>query len=71
MTTLGPKRSIAVPMKGESRAEAKKPTEKAAAVVPRLQPYSSRIGGNRSEKEVRTLTLTPRVTKATATTTQP
>lgn len=45
--------------------------ENAAAVSPRAQLDSSRIGGKSSEKAVRALTLTPMVTKATTTMTQP
>ncbi len=47
------------------------PTEKAPAVSPRSQPNSSRIGGKRSENEVRALTPIPMLTKTTATMIQP
>jgi len=66
-----PKRSIRTPAKGEKNSETIKPIEKIAAVVPRDQPYSSRIGGNSSEKATRTLAPIAMVMKATASTTQP
>ena len=52
-------------------AETRKPIENAAAVTPRSQPNSSRIGAKRSENAVRALTPIAMVTKATAITTQP
>ena len=48
-----------------------KPIEKVAAIVARSQPNSSRIGGKRSEKDVRALTPIAMEMKATATTIQP
>ena len=45
--------------------------ENAAAVTPRSQPKSSSSGGNSSENAVRALTPSAKVTKATATITQP
>ena len=71
ITRPGPNRLIATPRKGANSIEVTKPTEKIAAVSARGQPNSSRIGGNRSEKAVRTLTPTPIVTNATETITQP
>ena len=66
-----PNRSISTPAKGEKNRETRKPVEKIAAVVPRDQPYSSRIAGKRSEKATRTLAPIAMVMKATASTTQP
>ena len=66
-----PKRSIRTPANGEKNSETRKPAEKIAAVVPRDQPYSSRIGGKSSEKATRTLAPMAMVAKATASTTQP
>ena len=51
--------------------DAANPRENAAAVTPRSQPNSSRMGGKKSENEVRALTPTDMVTKAIPTTTQP
>ena len=51
--------------------DAANPIEKAAAVTPRSQPNSSRMGGKKSENEVRALTPIDMVTKAMPITTQP
>jgi hypothetical protein len=51
--------------------ETRKPKEKAPAVTPRLQPNSSRMGGNSRENAVRAFTPMPIVTKVTATMIQP
>jgi hypothetical protein len=71
MTQRGPRRSITAPIHGVKSVDTRKPTEKAPAVRPRSQPNSSRIGGNRSENDVRALTPRAMVTNAMATTTQP
>jgi hypothetical protein len=59
------------PTQGVTKAETKNPNENAPAVIPRSQPNSSRIAGNKSEKTVRALTPIAIVTNATATSTQP
>ena len=70
-TKRGPNLSIKIPNIGARKEYPKKPTEKAAATVPRLQPNSSNIGGNNKEKVVLALRPTPIVIKPTATITQP
>ena len=71
MIRRGPKRVITNPSVGTSMMDAANPIEKTAAVTPRSQPNSSRMGGKKSENEVRALTPTDIVTKAIPTTTQP
>ena len=71
ITTRGPKLCMDVPTNGAYTMAARKPHENAAAVVPRSQPNSARIGGNSSENVVRVLTAIASVTKATPTTAQP
>ena len=71
ITTRGPQRSINMPTMGAYTVAARKPHEKAAAVLPRSQPNSARMGGNNKEKVVRVFTPIASVTKATATTAQP
>ena len=71
MTTRGPQRSMSMPTMGAYTVAARKPQENAAAVLPRSQPNSARMGGNSKEKVVRVFTPIASVTKATATTAQP
>ena len=71
ITKRGPNRSIIMPTNGDTIVPAMKPMEKMLATVARLQPNSSKIGGNKREKNVLALTPIPRVTKAIAMTTQP
>src|SRR5215813_6331118 len=67
----GPWRSTQRPRKGLMSAETRKPNENAPAVRPRDQPNSSMSGGKNNENAVRAFTLSPIVTKATPTITQP
>ena len=71
MTRRGPQRSMSIPTMGAYTVAARKPQEKAAAVLPRSQPNSSRMGGKSREKVVRVFTPMASVIKATATTAQP
>jgi hypothetical protein len=52
----GPNLSINTPLKGVRMVETINPMENVAAMVPLDQPNSSRIGGNKSENDVRALT---------------
>jgi hypothetical protein len=54
------------PIKGLTAQEARKPNEKAPAVMPRSQPNSSMMDGKNSENDVRALTLIAMVTNVTA-----
>jgi len=71
ITNLGPNLSIIDPTSGANTVEAMKPIENVAAIVALSHLNSSRIGGNRREKNVLALTPMPRVIKAIATTTHP